>query len=403
MGEFLDVALGFPTALFSFLLVVVVGYWALVLFGAVGMDDGVDAETGGGAGFLAGIGLGGLPSTVVLSLLIVVAWFVSLAGSVLLDRPGWSGALLAVLSTVLLLLALGGAWLVTRLLARPLRHFFQTEPPVSRNAFVGRVCVIRTGLVSVDFGQAEVTSPDGSSAVVQVRQAGEDTLGAGSRALIYDYDADRRVLLGRCRSRPPEIPTTTPTDRRTTDGCDHHRVRRAPRRTSPRRDRRALPGQPVVPQGRTGQGADHLQGPPGRRHVHRRGRAAGAPQVRDHGHLGEDDRDRADRPGGPDLPGQHPGRHQDHVLRPRQQDRRGRDQGGAGDRHRAGQRPGDAAGAVQRQVLRGAQDGRQAARLRRPLHQARTSSATRSSGSSAPTSTATASRTRRSTSWSRRR
>lgn len=159
MGEFLDVALGFPTALFSFLLVVVVGYWALVLFGVVGLDDDAAAEPAGAAGFLAGLGLGGPPATVVLSLLIAVAWFVSLAGTVLLEQPGWSGALAAVLSTVLLLFALAGGWLVTRLLVRPLRQFFQTDQTVSRNAFVGRVCVVRTGLVSVDFGQAEVTSP----------------------------------------------------------------------------------------------------------------------------------------------------------------------------------------------------------------------------------------------------
>ncbi|MEV4627398.1 hypothetical protein AB0J90_14015 [Micromonospora sp. NPDC049523] len=194
MGEFLDVAFGFPTALFSFLLVVVVGYWVLVLFGVVGLDDDATAEPGGAAGFLGGLGLGGPPATVVLSLLIAVAWFVSLAGTVLLDQPGLAGVLLAVLSTVLLVVALAGGWLVTRLLVRPLWHLFHTDETISRNAFVGRVCVVRTGLVSVDFGQAEVTAPDGSSAVIQVRQASGDAMGAGSRAMIYDYDADREFF-----------------------------------------------------------------------------------------------------------------------------------------------------------------------------------------------------------------
>jgi hypothetical protein len=194
MGEFLDVAFGFPTALFSSLLVVVVGYWLLVLFGVVGLDDDTTAEPGGAAGFLAGLGLGGPPATVVLSLLIAVAWFVSLAGTVLLEQPDLSGVPAALLATLLLLVALAGGWLVTRALVRPLRQFFQTDRTVSRNSFVGRVCVIRTGLVSVDFGQAEVTSPDGSSAVIQVRQASGDGLGSGSRALIYDYDADREFF-----------------------------------------------------------------------------------------------------------------------------------------------------------------------------------------------------------------
>lgn len=49
MGEFTDVALGFPTALFSFSLLVVAGYWTLVLLGGLGVDllgAGADADTG---------------------------------------------------------------------------------------------------------------------------------------------------------------------------------------------------------------------------------------------------------------------------------------------------------------------------------------------------------------------
>jgi hypothetical protein len=60
----------------------------------------------------------------------------------------------------------------------------------SRGDFVGRMCVIRTGLASHDFGQAEVTAADGSSAVVQVRTTGQDRLARGDNALIFEYDAD---------------------------------------------------------------------------------------------------------------------------------------------------------------------------------------------------------------------
>jgi hypothetical protein len=49
---------------------------------------------------------------------------------------------------------------------------------------------VRTGRVTSTFGQAEVHSPDGSSALVQVRQAGTDDLRAGTAALLYDFDAD---------------------------------------------------------------------------------------------------------------------------------------------------------------------------------------------------------------------
>ncbi len=179
MSEFVAAALGFPTALFSFLLVVVVGYWLLVIFGAAdpdALDSGEDLLPG----------LGGVPATVTLSLLVALAWFVSLAGSVLLHRSGWP----AVLSIAVLLIALVAAWLGTRLLALALRPLFANGPQASRTNFIGRLCVIRTGGVALDFGQAEVTAADGSSAIVQVRQTGDAPLRAGSTALIYDFDAD---------------------------------------------------------------------------------------------------------------------------------------------------------------------------------------------------------------------
>lgn len=202
MGEFVNVAFGFPTALFSFSLLVVAAYWALVLVGGLGLDflgTGADADAGAEdgdagdgavAGALAFLGLGGVPGTIVLSLLIALAWFVSLAGAALLDGT--------VLRAFVLVAALIAGWFGTRLTVLPLRRVFRSPPAASLRDFVGLPCVIRTGRVGPDFGQAEVTAPDGSSAIVQVRQppmdvavAGEARGGGlttGSTALIFDFD-----------------------------------------------------------------------------------------------------------------------------------------------------------------------------------------------------------------------
>jgi hypothetical protein len=188
MGEFVASSLAFPTVLFSFLLLVVIGYWLLVLVGSMAPDDTPDGIDGG----LAALGLGGVPVTVAVSLLVALGWFASLAGTVVLRGAGLTTV---ALSVALLVAALAVAWLGTRLLVAPLRRLFPTEPAASRNDFVGRLCVIRTGRVDAEFGQAEVTAPDGSSAIVQVRHlpgtaGGDGNLTAGSTALIYDLDAD---------------------------------------------------------------------------------------------------------------------------------------------------------------------------------------------------------------------
>ena len=211
MHEFLDTALGFPAVIFSFLLIVVIGYWLLVLLGGTDLD----ADGDPGTGLLAGLGLGGVPFIVAFSPLIALAWFLSLVGGVLIHRRQLGNAQLehlgsaadvrTGLSIAVLLMATIVAWLVTRQLVRPLRYMMPDEKQPSRNDFVGRMCVIRTGRVDLNFGQAEVRAADGSTAVIQVRQmapsperAGnqiaDSPLKSGSTALIFEYDADRRFF-----------------------------------------------------------------------------------------------------------------------------------------------------------------------------------------------------------------
>lgn len=191
MSDFLRAALEFPAVLFGSAVLVVIGYWLFVLVGGVGVDtldggEGIGTVTPGtpGAGAWAVWGLHRTPLPVVLSLLISIAWFLSLVVTVML--PG------TVLRAAALPLVVAGAWAATRLVVRPLRRLSAREVGVSHAEFVGRVCVVRTGRVDTGFGQAEVAAPDGATALVQVRAdaplaAG---LGAGSTALIYAHDAE---------------------------------------------------------------------------------------------------------------------------------------------------------------------------------------------------------------------
>ncbi|MFG2721852.1 hypothetical protein ACGFW5_26730 [Streptomyces sp. NPDC048416] len=182
MTEFLAAALGFPAALFSAALVVVVAFWLLVLLGAV-EHTAFDGDVHGGA-----FGAGGVPVTVPVSLLTAIAWFTSLSGSVLVRRSGASGATLAVLHAGVLAVAVLSGWIVTRFIVRCLRRVLPGHAPPSRLDFIGLTCTIRTGSVSGEFGQAEVAAADGSTALVQVRQSGTAPLRLGSTGLLYAFD-----------------------------------------------------------------------------------------------------------------------------------------------------------------------------------------------------------------------
>ncbi|MEU0275907.1 hypothetical protein [Streptomyces sp. NPDC006307] len=182
MAEFLHALATFPAVLFTAALVVVVGFWLLVLLGAAD-HDGFDADVDADA-----LNLGGVPVSVSASLLISFAWFFTVTGSVLLARTGWSDALVHLLGAALLFASLFASWRLTRGLVRPLAKLFPDEPGPSRHDFVGLTCTIRTGRVDADFGQAEVAARDGSTAVVQVRQNDGARLALGSTGLLYAYD-----------------------------------------------------------------------------------------------------------------------------------------------------------------------------------------------------------------------
>lgn len=188
MPGFIEATLAFPTALFSFLLLVAIGYWVMVLLSVVDVD-GADVEGIGGeaASALTAVGLGGAPVTVVLTVLIASAWFLSLAGNAVTDG-------IPVARAAVLPVALAGAFLGTRSVVVPIRRMLPDRPAPSRMDFVGRPCVVRTGRVGPDFGQAEVTADDGSTAIIQVRLAAYAVTDAGWTALIYDYDADTEAF-----------------------------------------------------------------------------------------------------------------------------------------------------------------------------------------------------------------
>lgn len=195
MSEFLSAALSFPTALFTFGLLVVAGYWLLVLCGAFGVDalDGdTGAETELPATGLDRLGLGGVPATVAITGLIAVSWFVSLVGAVVIETTGAAGVIATGAGFATLVVAVVLAVAVTRVIVIPLRGLFRETAPPSRQDFIGRVCVVRTGHIDSEFGQAELTADDGSSAIIQVRQAAEHAATApltqGDSAVVYDYD-----------------------------------------------------------------------------------------------------------------------------------------------------------------------------------------------------------------------
>ncbi|GAB3743541.1 DUF1449 domain-containing protein [Nocardiopsis nanhaiensis] len=200
MSLFLSTAFGFPTVLFTPMLIVVLGYWIFVIVGAAETEmlDSVDAD-GDAAGLsavLSRAGLGRVPVTVALTMLICVAWFVSMMGSILASLIDTSSTpLLYALGAVVLVIALVAAWAVTSGVVMGFQRFLPGRKSESKHELVGRTCIIRIGEAHEDFGQAEITTAGGAAITIPVRTTSGEVLPLGSTALIFDHNRDNDVFL----------------------------------------------------------------------------------------------------------------------------------------------------------------------------------------------------------------
>ncbi|MCC3763899.1 YqiJ family protein [Glycomyces sp. TRM65418] len=214
MSDFLDIALSFPPVVFSFGLILVVLYWLTVVVGALDVDIvdvGGDAELDAGGGFWSAFGFGAVPFTVVLSLWITLGWIVTvlgaswIRGSDLFIPPAASG-------TAVLVAGIGVGMLGAKLLTGPLAKLFEDAPATAHADLVGKVCVVRTGTVTLDSGQAEITDEEGQLLLINVRRSPHEPDGIDdalfarhSKVVVFDYDEADRVFLVVPVAMPPEV------------------------------------------------------------------------------------------------------------------------------------------------------------------------------------------------------
>jgi hypothetical protein len=200
MGNFVDAVVGYPTAVYTALLGVVLVYWLLALLGMVdfeasGIDLDVDvhadadgADIGTLASYAVAFGLNGVPFSVVISLLVLVAWTLScLVGMWVLPLVP-SLALKVLVGTGVLLASFALSIPVVARMVRPMRGLFVTHAALSNAALVGQACRVITQAVDEKVGRAEVAQR-GAPINIRVWASSPNTLARGMQARIVDYDA----------------------------------------------------------------------------------------------------------------------------------------------------------------------------------------------------------------------
>jgi hypothetical protein len=229
VNELLAASLEFPTVVFTIVLGIVLVYWLFVLLGALDIDlfggdvdvdvsgaakgigdvltggakggaeafhadaggdahAGGDADADGGGGVWHGLGLGDVPVTISVSLIVLIGWCGSLlAMHYVAGGAGWQRLAVLVIAIVI-------ALPIAALLVRPLAPVFTVQEGKSNADYVGHACTISTGSVDDNFGQATVED-GGTVLVIQVRCGERGKLARGDRALIIDFDPARQAYV----------------------------------------------------------------------------------------------------------------------------------------------------------------------------------------------------------------
>ena len=198
MGSFIDAAFGYPTAIFTALLGVVLFYWVLALVGLVDFESSdldFDVQADGDAGdistlatYVVAMGLNGVPFSIVVSLIVLIGWTIScLAGMWVLPLVP-TLLLNLVAGTAVLLTSVALSILLTARIIRPMRKLFVTHAAIANASLVGQPCTVLTGRVDEKVGRAEVHTR-GAGINIRVWARTPNALSKGSVARITEYDA----------------------------------------------------------------------------------------------------------------------------------------------------------------------------------------------------------------------
>ncbi len=191
--DFVDVAIAFPTVIFTVALAVSLLFFALTTLLGFGAEAGFEIDADMGGNLFSNLGLAGLPIALTATLVSLFSWFASfLLMSIIGDR---NDTLLIIVGVVVIVVSLVVGVLAASVVSRPVGKVFAAGAGRSRGDLAGQLCVITTLKVTDVFGQAEVADPAGGTLLVQVRCNVENDLTAGDQALIFGRDSSADTYL----------------------------------------------------------------------------------------------------------------------------------------------------------------------------------------------------------------
>ena len=197
---------GYPTSIYTVLIGVLVVFWLFAIIGALdidiisfdsdvdlGINVDADIEVPGFVGLLHTLGFTGVPVTIVLTILIFLAWIFTYIVSAYLI-PMLPTVLFRVLvGTVTLIGSFILAVPITTKIVSPLRKLAMQNRAKSNKDYLGGICKITSQTVDEEFGQGEIDNK-AAGIIVRIRAASPNEMKKGDIVRPISYDEKDNVF-----------------------------------------------------------------------------------------------------------------------------------------------------------------------------------------------------------------
>ncbi|MCP5206344.1 MAG: DUF1449 domain-containing protein [Hahellaceae bacterium] len=202
MDPFYQNIASFPTAFFTFFLVICLLYWLVAVLGFVDLDvldfdiPDADGELGVNktdltapdvlAGLMLKMGLHGVPVTIIVSFIALFGWLICYFVVHFLFGYLPQGLVRYIAGVPVLLGALYPAVLITAQIIKPLRPLFKNATQNTVKLVLGQTAIVRTSVVNRSFG--EVFLADGGAGLIfKARATGDEEFKKGDRVVLLEY------------------------------------------------------------------------------------------------------------------------------------------------------------------------------------------------------------------------
>ncbi|WP_250656012.1 hypothetical protein [Alkalimarinus coralli] len=202
MDPFYQNIASFPTAFFTFFLVICLLYWLVAVLGFVDLDvldfdiPDVDGELGVNqtdlstpdmlAGLMLKLGLYGVPVTIIVSFIALFGWFICYFIVHFFFGLVPDGLLRYLAGLPVLLGTLYVAVMLTALVIKPIRPLFKKTSQNIVKEVLGQTAIVRTSKVNNSFG--EVFLADGGAGLIfKARSTGDEVFNKGDRVVLLEY------------------------------------------------------------------------------------------------------------------------------------------------------------------------------------------------------------------------